>query len=106
MIFDRRLTPAGDHDDLIAARRQRFLDAILDSWLIHQRQHLIRLGFGGGKKTRTQPSRRKYCFANFHAHHWPIDRIEEKLSMPIRVPVQTVSQIRGRLLVVGWPQAS
>src|SRR5207245_4904651 len=81
MIFDRRLTPAGDHDDLIAARRKRFLYAILDNWLIHERHHLLRLGFACGTKTRPQPTRRTYCFAICAAHHRPLDDLRVRLAM-------------------------
>ncbi len=50
VIFDRLLAPAGDDDDLIAASRQRLFDAVLNDGLVHQRQHLFGLCFGGGKE--------------------------------------------------------
>ena len=48
MIFDRLFATSCDDDDLVAAGRQRFLDAVLDDWFIHQRQHFLGLRLCGG----------------------------------------------------------
>src|SRR5690242_16113100 len=55
MIFNCRLAPAGDDDDLVASRSERFLHPILDDGFVDQRKHLLRLSLGGGKKSCAQP---------------------------------------------------
>ena len=52
VIFDSLLAAAGDHDDLIAAGSERFLDAILNDGFVHQRQHFFGLSFGYGQEPR------------------------------------------------------
>jgi hypothetical protein len=65
MIFDRALAASGDHDDLVASRRQRLFHAILNDGLIDQRQHLFRLSFGGREKAGAQSRGGKNRFAYF-----------------------------------------
>jgi len=48
VVFNRLLAAAGDDDDLVAARGQRFFDAVLNDGLVNERQHFLGLGFGGG----------------------------------------------------------
>ena len=50
VIFDRVLAAAGDQDDVVDARRDRFFDAVLNDRLVDQRQHFLRLRLGRGKE--------------------------------------------------------
>ena len=50
VIFDRVLAAAGDQDDVVDARRHRFLDAVLNDRLVDERQHFLGLRLGGGKE--------------------------------------------------------
>ena len=54
VILDRVLAAAGDQEDVVDARRDRFLDAVLDDRLVHQRQHFLGLRFGGREETRAE----------------------------------------------------
>ena len=60
--------PPGHNDDLVTARGQRLFHSILDDRLVHQREHLFRLGLGGRQKTRAQSGSRKNSFTNPHFH--------------------------------------
>ena len=68
VVFDGLLAAPGDDDDLVAAGSERFFHAVLNDWLVDQRQHLFGLGFGSGQKTSTQSGGREYGFANSHGH--------------------------------------
>ena len=50
VIFDRVLAAAGHQDDVVDAGGDRLLDAVLDDRLVDERQHLLRLRLGRGKK--------------------------------------------------------
>ena len=52
VVFDGGLATSGNDDDLIAARRHRLFDAILNDGLVNQRHHLFRLRLGGRQKPR------------------------------------------------------
>ena len=64
VVFDRALAAARDHDDLVAAGSHRFLDAVLDDGLVHQRQHFLGLRLGGGQEARPQSRGRENRFTN------------------------------------------
>src|SRR5207247_9061456 len=54
VIFDGVLAAAGHEDDVVDARRHRFLDAVLDDRLVDERQHLLRLRLGRRPKARAE----------------------------------------------------
>ena len=64
MILDGVLAAAGDQDDVVDAGGDRLLDAVLDDRLVDERQHLFRLGLGGGKEPGPQTGGREHGFAN------------------------------------------
>ena len=64
VILDGVLAAAGDQDDVVDARRHRFLDAVLDDRLVDQRQHLLGLRFGRREKTGAEAGGREHGFAN------------------------------------------
>src|SRR5215831_3154581 len=68
VVFDRALATSGNDNDLVAAGVQRLLTAILNDWLVDQRQHLFGLGFRGRQKASAQPCRREYRLAYFISH--------------------------------------
>ena len=74
MIFNRLFAPAGHDNNLVAPRRQRLFDPVLNDWLVNNRQHFFRLGFGSGKKACAESSSRENCFANFHGHQESLSR--------------------------------
>ena len=59
VIFDRVLAAAGHQDDVVDARRDRLLDAVLNDRLVDERQHFLRLRFGGGQETGAETGGRK-----------------------------------------------
>ena len=54
VILDGVLAAAGDEDHVVDARRQGFLDAVLDSRLVDERQHFLGLGLGRGQEARAE----------------------------------------------------
>ena len=64
MILDRVLAAAGDEDDVVDARRDRFLDAVLDDRLVDERQHFFRLRLGRRQEAGAEPGGGKDGFAN------------------------------------------
>ena len=62
VVFDRVLAAPGDDDDPLDPRGLRLLDDVLDEGTVDERQHLLRLGLGGGKEPRAEPGRRKYRY--------------------------------------------
>ncbi len=68
MIFDRGLAAAGDDDDVLDSGMNCFLHSVLDQRLIHQREHFLRLGLGGGEETGAKPRGRKDGLANLCVH--------------------------------------
>ena len=68
MIFDGGFAAAGDDDDVLNARVERLLHAVLDNGLVHDGQHLFGLGLGGGKEAGAKPGGWENCFSNFGWH--------------------------------------
>ena len=64
VIFDGVLAAAGDQNDVVGARRARFLDAVLDDRLVDQRQHLFGLSFGRREKSGAETGGGKHGFAH------------------------------------------
>ena len=56
MILNRGLAAAGHDDDVLDAGMNGFFHAVLDEGLVHQRQHLFGLGFGGGRNRVPSPA--------------------------------------------------
>ena len=69
MILDRVLAASGDQDDVGDAGRDRLFDAVLDDWLVDERQHLFRLRLGRREKPRAESCGRKDGFAQWRSHH-------------------------------------
>src|SRR5947208_7021805 len=72
MILDGRLAPTGNDDDVLNAGVDGLFDAVLDERLVHQRQHLLRLGLGGRQKACPQPRCGKDRLAHFRKHTYPV----------------------------------
>src|SRR5450830_1366739 len=53
VVFQRAFTATGDDRDLGQAGIQRFLDAVLDQWLVHHRQHFLGHGFSRWEEAST-----------------------------------------------------
>ena len=68
VIFDRVLAAAGDEDDVVDARCDRFFDAILDDRLVDERKHFLGLGFGRRQKAGSEAGGREDSFANAGSH--------------------------------------
>ena len=66
MILDGVLAATGDEDDVVDARLERLLDAVLDDGLVDERQHLLGLRFGGRQKAGAQAGRGKDGFSDAH----------------------------------------
>ena len=62
------LAAPGHDDDVLDSRMQRLFHAVLDDGLVHQRQHFLRLRFGGGQKSGAESRGGEYGFANFCGH--------------------------------------
>ena len=54
VVLDGVLAAPGDEDDVVDARGDRFLDAVLDDRLVDEREHLLGLGLGGGEEPRAE----------------------------------------------------
>ena len=69
MILDRRLAAAGHEDELLDAGRLGLLHRILDQRPVDDRQHFLRHGLGGRKKTGAEAAHREDGFAyGFECH--------------------------------------
>src|SRR5262245_37099816 len=68
MIFNRVLATAGDEDDVVHARGNRFLDAVLDDRLVDERQHFLGLRFGGWEKSGAEAGGREDSLADDGSH--------------------------------------
>ena len=64
VILDGALVAAGDEDDLVEPRGHRLLHHVLDGGLVDERQHLLRLGLGGGQEARPEPGRGEHGLAH------------------------------------------
>ncbi len=51
VVFNGLLAAPSDDDDLVASGGNRLLDAVLNDGFVHQRQHFLGLGLGGGQET-------------------------------------------------------
>ncbi len=54
VVLDGVLASAGDEDDVVHARGDGLLDAVLDDRLVHERQHLLGLRLGGRQEARAE----------------------------------------------------
>ena len=81
VIFDRVLAAPGDENDVVDAGSDRLLDAVLDDRLVDQRQHFLRLRFGGGKKSRAETGHREDRLADDGSH----GRIVAEVLMATRI---------------------
>ncbi len=54
VILDRRLAAAGDHDEVLDARRPGLVHRVLDDRTVDHRQHLLRNRLGRGEKPGAQ----------------------------------------------------
>ncbi len=70
VVFNRGLAASGDDDDVVDARIERFLDAVLDERLVDQREGLFRLSFGGRKEASTHTGGGKDGFAYLALHRY------------------------------------
>src|SRR5262245_18662539 len=64
MILDRVLAATGHQNDVVDARRDRFLDAVLNNRLVDERQHLLGLRFGGRQESGSKSCSGKYRLAD------------------------------------------
>src|ERR1700680_541127 len=69
VVDDGALAATGDHDHLLDAARDRFLDAVLDGGLVHQWQHLFWHRLGGRQKASAQTGRGDDCLADGRYRH-------------------------------------
>jgi hypothetical protein len=60
VILDRSFGGTCHENEFRGARRDGFLDRVLDQGLVHDRQHLFRAGLGGWQKSRTTAGDREY----------------------------------------------
>ena len=74
VIFDGVLAAAGDEDDVVDARGDRFLDAVLDDRLVDERQHFLGLRLGGGQEAGAEAGGGEDGFANGQARAIVADR--------------------------------
>ena len=64
-----RLVLSGHDDELLDACGARFVDRILDHWLVDEGQHLFGYRLGDGQESRAQARHREDCFAyRLHDH--------------------------------------
>ena len=68
VIFDGVLAAAGDEDDVVDARGDRFLDAVLNDRLVDERKHFLGLGFGRRQETGSEAGGGEDGFANAGGH--------------------------------------
>src|SRR4030095_2224583 len=68
MIFDRVLAATGHDDDVAHTGLDGLLDAVLDHRLFDEPDHLCRLAFGRGKKSRSETCSGKDRLANRASH--------------------------------------
>ena len=62
MVFDGALGAARDEDHFGDAGRRRFLNCVLDQWLVDNGKHFFGHGLGGRKETGAQAVNWKYGF--------------------------------------------
>ena len=64
VILDGVLAAAGDEDDVVDARGDRFFDAVLDDRLVDERQHFLGLRLGRRQEAGAEAGGGKDGFAN------------------------------------------
>src|SRR5205823_6539235 len=64
VVLDRVLPAARHENDVVDAGGDGFLDAVLNDRLVDERQHFLRLGFGGRKESRAEARGRKDGFSD------------------------------------------
>ena len=62
MIHEHGLAATGDQADLFNARSARFFHRVLNKRLVHDGQHFLRHGLGGGQETRAKPGNGQHGF--------------------------------------------
>src|SRR5437899_1071159 len=115
MIFDGRLAAAGHDDDVLNARMEGLLDAVLDERLIHQRQHFLGLRFGGGQEAGAEPRGGEDGLAYFGGHHSTVcgtagvvckENLARKYARPHRPTIHfggLIDDLAGNLARADWP---
>ena len=68
MILDGVLAPARDEDDIRDTGGDCLFDAVLNDWLVDEREHLLRLRLGRRKETGTQAGNGKDGLADGRIH--------------------------------------
>lgn len=69
VVGDRALGTASDKDHAGDAGFARFFDSVLDERLVHDRQHFLGNGFGGGQKAAAQAGHGEHGSANLLDSH-------------------------------------
>ena len=69
VVFDGGFAAAGDDDRLGEPGGGTLLHAVLNEGLIHQREHLFRDGFGGGKEAGAESRSGEDSFSKGCARH-------------------------------------
>src|SRR5262249_10439184 len=69
VVLDRALVSAGHEDDLFEPGGHGLLDHVLDRGLVHQGQHLLRLGLGGRKESCAKSGSGEYGFLDGRRAH-------------------------------------
>ncbi len=64
VVLDHRLIAAGDEDKMLDAGLARLVDHVLDQRPVHDRQHFLGHGFGGGQEACSKAGDREYGFAD------------------------------------------
>ena len=81
MLDQRGLAAAGDHAELLDARRARFLDRVLDQRLVDHRQHFLGGRLGGGQETRAEAGDGQNGLAQWLDHNeLPLSRRRKRTS--------------------------
>ena len=75
MVLDHALVAAGDEDEMLDAGLPRLVDDVLDQRPVHDRQHFLGHGLGGGQESGAKSCHRENRFANrFHVGRIMRDR--------------------------------
>src|SRR5271166_1295598 len=68
MLHKGCLAAAGNHTELLDAGGAGFFHRILDQWLVHDREHFLRYGLGGGQESGSQTGHGENSFAQLLDH--------------------------------------
>jgi hypothetical protein len=68
VVLDGTLAAAGYEDQLFDTCIDGFLGGILDQWLVHHRQHLLRICLGRRQEAGAQTCYREYSLSDFFFH--------------------------------------